>query len=187
MVPAPFPSASSVETAAAEVAPGASPTASPIPEATQARDVIDDGPRQTCEYSGNEQPVIKGNISSSGERIFHTPGSAHYDRTDIEEPKGEAWFCTDDDALSAGWRPASSNASGGPTPAPVGVEPHSINVNLASTAELKMLPGIGEVKSQAIVDYRALNGPFESTEQLLEVKGIGPLTLEKILELITVE
>ncbi|MCH7627001.1 MAG: helix-hairpin-helix domain-containing protein [Chloroflexi bacterium] len=50
-----------------------------------------------------------------------------------------------------------------------------------------MLPGIGPVKAQAIVDYRVLNGPFTSVEELLEVKGIGPATLDKIRDMITIE
>jgi endonuclease YncB( thermonuclease family) len=50
---------------------------------------------------------IKGNISSKGERIFHVPGQEHYERTRISENKGERWFCTVDDAVGAGWRPAA--------------------------------------------------------------------------------
>lgn len=50
------------------------------------------------------QCVIKGNISSSGEKIYHTPGQRYYERTKIEEVKGERWFCTEDEALKAGWR-----------------------------------------------------------------------------------
>jgi hypothetical protein len=48
--------------------------------------------------------VIKGNISSSGERIYHVPGVAFYDRTQISEGKGERWFCSEGDAKSSGWR-----------------------------------------------------------------------------------
>lgn len=47
--------------------------------------------------------AIKGNISSSG-RIYHVPGSPHYDATKIDESKGERWFCTEDEARAAGWR-----------------------------------------------------------------------------------
>lgn len=48
--------------------------------------------------------VIKGNISSSGEKIYHLPGQRYYERTKIEEGKGEHWFCTEEEAQNAGWR-----------------------------------------------------------------------------------
>lgn len=47
---------------------------------------------------------IKGNISRSGERIYHTPWSPWYDRTVISESQGERWFCDEAEALAAGWR-----------------------------------------------------------------------------------
>lgn len=50
--------------------------------------------------------AIKGNISlNGGERIYHAPWSPHYDRTKITEGKGERWFCSEGEALAAGWRP----------------------------------------------------------------------------------
>jgi endonuclease YncB( thermonuclease family) len=47
--------------------------------------------------------TIKGNISRSG-RIYHLPGSASYDRTLVDEARGERWFCSEDEARAAGWR-----------------------------------------------------------------------------------
>ncbi|MDG1581671.1 ComEA family DNA-binding protein [Pseudomonas sp. GOM6] len=55
-----------------------------------------------------------------------------------------------------------------------------VNLNTADAATLQAeLVGIGQVKAQAIVDHRDTNGPFASVDELLEVKGIGPATLEK--------
>lgn len=48
---------------------------------------------------------IKGNISSNG-RIYHMPHNRDYDRTTIDESRGERWFCTPQEAEAAGWRPA---------------------------------------------------------------------------------
>lgn len=51
---------------------------------------------------------IKGNISKNG-RIYHMPWSASYARTSINENKGERWFCTEAEAIAAGWRAAHSS------------------------------------------------------------------------------
>lgn len=58
-----------------------------------------------CEYSGSPEAVIKGNISySTGEKIYHVPGGEFYTRTVIDESAGERWFCTEAEAVAAGWR-----------------------------------------------------------------------------------
>lgn len=55
-----------------------------------------------------------------------------------------------------------------------------IDINTADAATLAaVLDGVGEAKAQAIVAYREEHGPFESVDQLAEVKGIGLKTLEK--------
>lgn len=48
--------------------------------------------------------TIKGNVSKSGERIYHVPGGAFYDATVIDPGRGERWFCSEADAWAAGWR-----------------------------------------------------------------------------------
>jgi hypothetical protein len=48
---------------------------------------------------------IKGNINRDGERIYHSPGGSQwYDRTRISSDRGERWFCSERQALDAGWR-----------------------------------------------------------------------------------
>ena len=49
---------------------------------------------------------IKGNISSKGEKIYHVRGMRNYDDTIITEGKGERWFCSEQEAVAAGWRRA---------------------------------------------------------------------------------
>lgn len=46
---------------------------------------------------------IKGNISGNG-KIYHTPWSPSYGRTRIDPSRGERWFCSEDEAIAAGWR-----------------------------------------------------------------------------------
>ena len=55
-----------------------------------------------------------------------------------------------------------------------------VDINTADLAAIEAgLIGIGRVKAQAIIDYRQAHGPFASVDELLEVKGIGAVTLEK--------
>jgi len=46
---------------------------------------------------------IKGNISDNGQ-IYHAPWSPWYKKTRINEAKGERWFCSEAEAVAAGWR-----------------------------------------------------------------------------------
>jgi competence protein ComEA len=79
--------------------------------------------------------------------------------------------------VSADDRPAS------PSTAPAGL----VNVNTASSDELQTLPGIGPAKAAAIIEYRQRNGPFRTIDQLDDVSGIGPATLNNIRALVTLD
>lgn len=48
--------------------------------------------------------AIKGNINREGERIYHLPFQQFYPKAKIDESKGERWFCTEQEAIEAGWR-----------------------------------------------------------------------------------
>lgn len=60
------------------------------------------------------------------------------------------------------------------------------NINTASKADLDSLYGIGEVLASRIVEYRENNGFFKSTEELLNIKGMGKSVFNKIKDYITV-
>ena len=51
---------------------------------------------------------IKGNINSEGEKIYHLPNCQSYSQTKIDENRGEKLFCSEEEALNAGWRKAAN-------------------------------------------------------------------------------
>lgn len=59
-----------------------------------------------------------------------------------------------------------------------------VNINTASVEQLMEIPGIGESKAKAIVDYRS-GSPFKTTAELMNVKGIGEQLLAKITPYVT--
>lgn len=58
--------------------------------------------------SNSQKCNIKGNISDSGDKIYHLPDCASYDKTSIDESKGEKMFCSEREATDAGWRKAKN-------------------------------------------------------------------------------
>lgn len=54
-----------------------------------------------------------------------------------------------------------------------------ININRANAKDLEKLPGIGPVLASRIIEFRSINGSFQSIEDLRKVQGIGSSTLEK--------
>ena len=61
-----------------------------------------------------------------------------------------------------------------------------IDLNTATESELEALPGIGPVMASRIVAHREANGPFASIDNIQDVTGIGPKTLEALRTLVTV-
>lgn len=67
------------------------------------------------------------------------------------------------------------------------VPPARVDINRADASALAaQLPGVGPVKAQAIIDYRERHGRYSAVEDLLDVKGIGPVTLEKLRPLVEI-
>lgn len=62
-----------------------------------------------------------------------------------------------------------------------------ININTASKEELMNLPGIGEAKADAIIEYRENNGGFKSTDGIMGISGIKEGVYSKIEKYITVK
>lgn len=58
----------------------------------------------TPAFAQSGECVIKGNVNTRGERIYHVPGQKYYEETRIQASHGERWFCSEQEARAAGWR-----------------------------------------------------------------------------------
>ncbi len=74
-----------------------------------------------------------------------------------------------------------------PAPAGAAAAPGSalIDLNTADLAALDVLPGVGPALAQRIIDYRTTNGPFQSPDDLQNVKGIGSSLYDKLKDQVT--
>lgn len=87
--------------------------------------------------------------------------------------------------FSAGMEPLEPLAA---DPAPVSTPGGAglVDLNTADREELMSLPGIGEVRAQAILDWREEHGPFRYVEHLIQVPGIGEGILAGLMEYVSV-
>jgi micrococcal nuclease len=65
-------------------------------------------PAEKTATSSGDACLIKGNIGSTGDKIYHLSNCPYYNQTMIDESKGEKWFCTETEAIAAGWRKAKN-------------------------------------------------------------------------------
>ena len=116
--------------------------------------------------------------------------------SDGEPPSGERGESpaeqSEDSAAAAGSsRPASSKPSSSTakksasSSKPPAKGSQVVNINTADKAALMLIPGVGEVIAQRILDYRSQYGAFSSADELVKIKGIGEKTLEKMRPYVT--
>ena len=63
----------------------------------------------------------------------------------------------------------------------------TVNINTATPEQLELLPGIGESRARAVVAMRKQRGGFKSVDELMEVKGIGEVALERLRPFVRTE
>ncbi len=123
--------------------------------------------------------------------LLMTSASSNSAQSDLHDPHSDGLPCRHltPASVPVPWIPAA-----GPVPSvpvsdsqPLVGADGRIDINTASVTQLaEALPGIGPTKAQRIVDWRMTHGPFNSIEQLLDVQGIGPKTLEKFRTLVRI-
>jgi competence ComEA-like helix-hairpin-helix protein len=115
--------------------------------------------------------VIRGARERDSGGLVHVEGQGYWQRIATLETNGtQASFRGPID------RPAAE--PGGAPPA--GRVDAAVELNAATAEDLDRLPGIGPVKAAAILATRERLGGFASVDQLTEVRGIGPATVEKL-------
>lgn len=82
----------------------------------------------------------------------------------------------------------SSTPVSTPTKAAVAITPSSsiININTATAAELDLLPNIGVVRANDIINYRKEHGGFKNIDELKNIKGIGDATFNKLKDKVSI-
>jgi competence protein ComEA len=124
-----------------------------------------------------------------GSRVVDALEAAGGPRGDVDlSTLNLARVLVDGEQLLVGVEPAVPPPASAPTGSPedpaAGATP--VALNTATLAELETLPGVGPVTAQAILDWRTEHGGFTSVDELLEVSGIGEVTLEELRPLVTV-
>ncbi len=80
---------------------------------------------------------------------------------------------------------AAGGSPGGSTGSKRTVAGGVININTANAAQLETLPRIGPATAKAILEYRAQHWPFQSVEELIQVRRIGPRTMDRLRSRVT--
>ena len=136
--------------------------------------------RELVEYIG---VTADGDVSDFDFNHKMQTGDIYYIKSKNNPVDVRPWLdhdqVTDDQSgeQAAGSADDSSSASSG----------EKINLNTATAEQLMQLDGIGESKSQAIIDHREKHGGFKRIEDILAVKGIGDKTYAGFKDRITVE
>jgi competence protein ComEA len=76
---------------------------------------------------------------------------------------------------------ALASAAGGESPTGV------VNINTANAEQLQLLPRVGPSLAGRIIDFRETNGPFQSVDEIVAVKGIGERSFAKLEPYLTIK
>lgn len=135
-----------------------------------AKRIIDGRPYQTVADLAKVKGLTAAKLNAIKDRLVFGPA--------VTAPSTNA-------AVPAKVKVAATNAVTGRTATPKAAAStlapgQMVNINTASAADLDKVPGIGPVKAQAMVHYRAQNGNFKTIEDIQKVKGIKSATFAKI-------
>lgn len=114
------------------------------------------------------------------------PLTPHHDDSWLIPPRVQRVIATLTAAglvASAGWYMVQGGLRGGLVhhdEAPAVDGAFTVNINAATAAELAVLPELGPATAARIIEHRHEHGPFTNIEELLDVPGVGPATLDAL-------
>jgi competence protein ComEA len=131
----------------------------PVPEVTETPEVTPSA--TSAAPAASAEPTVE----ASAEPVVEVGEFTEPSETPVETPKP-----------TLPPKPVETYAVYTPKPIPQG----QININTATLEELQTLPGIGPAYAERIIEYRNTLGGFRTIADLLDVKGIGEKTFEKL-------
>jgi comEA protein len=141
--------------------------------------------------------LAAGSIAAlRAERVAHNPVSALADEgaavtlvgtvaSDPHTVAGSTHSFAGEQVVVGGTPPSGAAADAVPSGAPSGPAT-LVNLNTATATELDTLPDVGPATAASILQWRDQHGGFTSVDELLEVDGIGEVTLGKLAPYVTV-
>ncbi|MGC1206670.1 MAG: helix-hairpin-helix domain-containing protein [Ornithinimicrobium sp.] len=146
-----------------------------VPSGARVSDVVQSAGGAT--RSADLSRINLARLVLDGERIW-VPVRGEEPPDEAAEPIAPGVAATPDGSAAGS---AGAGEGGAAAGAPVAVD-----INTADSGVLQTLPGVGPVTAESILAWRTEHGGFSSVEELMEVSGIGPRTLEKLEPLVTV-
>ncbi|MFC4766303.1 helix-hairpin-helix domain-containing protein [Effusibacillus consociatus] len=142
--------------------------------------------------AGEVKVDVKGAVHSPG--VYSLPSGSRI--ADAIQVAGGANEKADLEALNLAQKlvdgglvvvPVKGDSQSGANTVKTALSPEGkLNINTATVQQLDAVNGIGSTRAQAIVQYREQNGPFQSVDDLLKVKGFGPKLLAAIKDQLVV-
>jgi comEA protein len=134
-------------------------------------------------FSGKDNSQSKNYFEETDKRFISAVNYNPDNRNDLSFEEKKRLMESSDDSLKKSIDSTKSKK----TKKEVLLEGKTININTAPKTELIKLPGVGAKTADKIIEYREIHGKFDSIEEIMEVKGIGPKKFEKMKKFLSIE